>query len=607
VPPAEYRPPEIAPKAAPTLLAPAADARRIVLPSPSLAERRAMQQKNDVAAAGTAGKRRPLAIGFARALPDEARVIALSTLAWQEAADGGRVARIEVQSTGAAGLRLTLDIGRADPDLSIRFAGNAPGALVHGPIPANAIADARDRVGAFVTPVLDGDTAILELHAAAGADVMGTTLALGPASHLVVAGASLAKATAKDAIDVGASGACNIDVACVAPSTALQEATSSVAKIVFSDRGGTSYLCSGTLMNDSIRSFTPYMLAAAHCIDDAYQASTVNTYWSFKALACGTRQPAGYAQRSGGAMLLARSDDWDWTLLRLYDDPPAGTYFAAWRAEPVPQLAVATGLHHPRGDLMKFSQGSTLGYQVEPDGTSFLRVQWSQGTTEVGSSGSGVFTFLPEGGYYELRGGLWGGDAACSNRSGLDYYSRLDSLLPLVRQYLTPDASNPTNQGVVVEYYSRALDHYFITSDPNEINVLDTGAVGGWERTGGRFLSYNGPTAGASPVCRYYLTPAVGNSHFYSASPAECDEVSRRFGASWVFESPAVFFIRLPDAATGACPAETRPVWRFYNARTLNHRYTTEVTLRDRMRADLAWIGEGYGPDQVIMCAPATN
>lgn len=58
-------------------------------------------------------------------------------------------------------------------------------------------------------------------------------------------------------------------------------------------------------------------------------------------------------------------------------------------------------------------------------------VGWLIGTTEGGSSGSGLFTIAASGAY-ELRGGLYGGFASCANDGDLgntnnrDYYSRLD-------------------------------------------------------------------------------------------------------------------------------------------------------------------------------------
>jgi hypothetical protein len=312
-------------------------------------------------------------------------------------------------------------------------------------------------------------------------------------------------------------------------------------------------------------------------------------------------------QQANGAALLARSGDWDWALVRLNAAPPAGVRFSAWRAEPIPTQTPVTVFHHPQADLKKWAQGSMQGYQLYTDGSSFARVQYDQGTTEPGSSGAGLLTFLQAGGYYELRGGLWSGEASCENRSGIDEYSRIDNMLPLTRQYLTPNGGGAPGESVAVEFYNRALDHYFITISPAEINDLDTGVHPGWERTGLRFLAYDGPTAGASPVCRFYRTPGQGDSHFYSASVAECNTVidNPQTYPGWTYESATVFYIALPDPFTGACAAGMQPIWRFYNQRTINHRYTADQLARDDMRADPStWRPEGYGADDVTMCAP---
>jgi hypothetical protein len=612
VPPATYRPTTVVPKAAPGLVAADAPVLRLALPVPTAAERASLKAMNakraerDRVARPAPAKNRPLAIGFPRELPSASRTIVLADLAWHVMPDGGRAARIEVASPGAAALRLSLSMPAAHPDLSLRFVGSTPRAEVHGAYPANAIAAASVRHGAFWSPVLEGDAATLEIHAGAGASFDGLALTFGPVSHLVLAGEELRRVDAKRVEDIGDAGNCNVDIACIAPSPALTQAADAVGKIVYNDRSGATFLCSGTMLNDSTTTFTPYVFTAAHCIEDAYQAETVDVYWFFRALSCDSLAVPPYALQTGGAMLLARSVDYDWALLRLYTLPPAGVRYSAWRAEPVPAGAIGTALHHAGGDLLMFSQGSMLGYYTFSDGSSFMQMQWSQGTTETGSSGGGLFTYLPSGGYYELRGGLFGGDAACSNPAGIDFFSRLDDMLPVTRQYLTPDAANPTGQTVVVEYYNRSLDHFFMTADPIEINLLDIGELRGWERTGVRFLAYTSPRPGTNPVCRFYQSPPLPDTHFYSADPAECARVIRDF-PDWTFESSAVFYIALPNTFTGACPAGTRPIWRFFHSRVTNHRYTPEVTIRDELRADPGWIAEGYGPDAVIMCSPATN
>ena len=433
----------------------------------------------------------------------------------------------------------------------------------------------------------------------------GVTLTVPRLAHQLIAGQAL-RNPQKTVEDIGSSGACNIDVACVTPqTTALSNAAKSVAQILFTQEDGVTYLCSGTLINDSITSGTPYFFTANHCIDSAMAARTINTFWFFDAVACGNHSTVpSYVQQTAGATLLARSVDWDWALVRLNAAPPAGSFFSAWRADTVGSQTISV-IHHPQGDLKKWATGASPGYQSYDDGSSFIQARYSQGTTESGSSGAALLTFNPSG-YYEVRGGLYGGDASCSTPAGIDIYSRFDNLLPLVRQYLTP-GNNPSNTVVVVEFYNKTLRHYFMSAAPNEINDLDTGVHAGWERTGFRFLAYTTPVAGTNPVCRFYRAPAYGDSHFYSASSTECAATAAAHPVDWIYESPSVFYIPLPNTATGACAPGTVPVWRFFNKVTTNHRYTTDVATRDDMNSDPgSWTAEGYGPGPYypIMCTP---
>ena len=590
----------------------------IDLSVPSAEEEAQLQRRSDATGRpAIAAKRHVRAIGFSRKVPDGDRSLTAAALPWQPLADGGKAAQIVVRSPGAAALRLSLRMASSQPGLSVRFQDST--SQVYGPFTAAQIAEAKS----FWSPVLEGDSATLEIQLAAGVAPQSVDLRMPRISHLVAAGLSLLKS--EPVQDIGRAGACEIDIACAATPAAEHQALS-VAKLVYTDVGGT-FLCTGTLLNDSVASNTPYLYTASHCIDSQEAASSLVTYWFFDAVSCGSRAAPAYVTLNGGATLLGRSVDSDWALVRLNDPPPAQAVFSAWRADALGDGSAVAVEHHPNGDLKKISQGTMPSYFSFSDGTSFSSVRYSSGSTEPGSSGAGLLTPGNGGGFYELRGGLFAGNVSCSSMGGIDVYSRLDVALPLLAQYLTPDAANPNKKVVVVEYYYAGFDDYFITANPLEIQGLDGGAHPGWVRTGLTFLAYTDPALappGTQPVCRFYLLPQFGDSHFYSAVPAECAATAAKFAGSWVEEAAALFYIQVPDPNSGACPANTRPVYRFLNrTNQIHHRYTAEVDVRNCMYYGFnstpdkdvdcsayvgSWTQEGYGtpPNAPVMCAPAS-
>lgn len=182
----------------------------------------------------------------------------------------------------------------------------------------------------------------------------------------------------------------------------------------------------------------------------------------------------------------------------------------------------------------------------------------------------------------------------------------------------TPTAATPKNFANVtvaltsrpvmnVEFYNANLNHYFMSSLAPDIDALDTGRLPGWVRTGEVFYVYPaqvGDGAQASPVCRI-LIPPPANSHFFSGSPQECADTLTKF-PFMTKETSAAFFINLPatsGANAGVCPSGTVAVYRVFNNRADgNHRYMTNVSLRDMM-VSLGGTAEGYGSQAVIMCA----
>lgn len=161
----------------------------------------------------------------------------------------------------------------------------------------------------------------------------------------------------------------------------------------------------------------------------------------------------------------------------------------------------------------------------------------------------------------------------------------------------------------VVEYYNAARDHYFITANPAEMDLLDRGVTAGWTRTGEAFKVMFGETAqsSAKSVCRFYGLPSAGlDSHFFSASMSECVDVLDRWPSQWLLETTDAFAV-VTESPVSTCSGSSQALYRLYNNRPdVNHRYTTSAATRDAMIAK-GWILEGSGTPAVLgmaMCVP---
>jgi hypothetical protein len=167
---------------------------------------------------------------------------------------------------------------------------------------------------------------------------------------------------------------------------------------------------------------------------------------------------------------------------------------------------------------------------------------------------------------------------------------------------VAPPSGQGATTAVVTEFFNASLNHYFMTASAAEIAALDSGKTPGWTRTGATFTVYAPGSTQGTPVCRFYGRPEAGlDSHFYSGSSQECEEVKQRFAKSWTLESTDVFQVVMPDPA-GACPAGTSPVYRVFNNRSdANHRYTADTVTRATMIA-AGYVSEGNGADGVAFC-----
>ena len=212
---------------------------------------------------------------------------------------------------------------------------------------------------------------------------------------------------------LGEAGLCNLDVYCpdALPFTAEKQA---VVSLIVDGRE----LCTGTLLNNTRKDKTPYLLTAGHCIENTSDAQKTVFCFNYESPLCGNGESSmnGFNDQTlTGAILKARSDSLDFALLQLETSPPAEfrPYFAGWnKSLTIPTSTV--GIHHPKGDVKKICKDNnppTIGnYNSSFISNSFWIIgKWEFGTTETGSSGCGLFNQNKS-----LVGTLTGGTATCT-------------------------------------------------------------------------------------------------------------------------------------------------------------------------------------------------
>lgn len=413
-------------KAALALAAPAA---RITLPALDLT-------KNLPDAEGTAFQ-----IAMPQAVPDaDSAEKFAQLLQWTQTADGRSAATLELKATDSFGIRLGLLVQSLPQEATLHVYTaegqevlSTSGADILALIQRNADAgDTSEEGRTWWSPDLGGDNVSLTIELPAGVDSSAVQLALPRISNAFVdvsaydAVLDALEGVSKETIPTAQS--CNLDVSCYNNGAAQRDA---VARMRFV-RSGSSYLCTGTLLNDAIGSDIPYFITANHCISTQTVASTLQTDWFFRTNSCNANSLDGRrTARTGGARLLFSSNvdsGQDTTLMALNDPAPAGTYLAGWDAQIHNRQQDVYGIHHPAGALAKIAGGAVESYaQCTSRGCDdasqgrYYEVTWGDGTTQSGSSGSALFTTSNH-----VIGVLHGGYASCTSRDEPDYYGRLD-------------------------------------------------------------------------------------------------------------------------------------------------------------------------------------
>lgn len=376
---------------------------------------------------------------------------------WGLLPDGRWSWRTRVFSAGARSLHL--EFSRfAMPEGGELYVYNASGQLVQGPYThANQTAQ-----GLLATALVLGETAVIEARLPAAAK-SAFALELGRVGHHYE---DMAKASS------GAkSGSCNIDTACTQGNNWRNEIQSVAALQITADCNDDGIddvcVCTGTLMNNTRQDRDPLLLTANHCDLRNNNASTLVVYWNYQTSPCGGSPNGALNQNQSGSVFLGRDETADYSIVRLNQNPatnPAispAVYFAGWDASNG-GASCGAGIHHPSGDEKRISLytgavSSQDGACIAANATggcafrvNAWKVYWSEGVTEGGSSGSGLWSQQRQ-----VIGVLSGGASACGVAPAdlFDYYGRLEAAFAAtdsLRSYLAPGTSTTSLCGRTV-------------------------------------------------------------------------------------------------------------------------------------------------------------
>lgn len=385
-------------------------------------------------------------IGFARDLPFAGQNL-VPRLHFAPLGEGGSAAALRLGTAGAAGVATRVEVHAAPAGARFRFT-DAAGLQAEEHRSEDLHFDERG-VATMYSPFFDGAALRLEIALARSEDVASLDVRVPIVQHLEHSVRSLgavtpsevnSEATGKAATDRSKSGtlqagACHIDSMCAPVSDAQRRA---VARMVYQNANGTRY-CTGTLINNTANDRTPYFVTANHCISTAAHAASLRTFWFYRSASCNAIQLSSEQEEvGGGAQLLWTDTQLDLTLLKLNRPAPASAVFQGTYTGLHASDELVWGLHHPRGAMQKYSAGRLMGWascqpqergfscaSYKPEAKSHhLMTQWADGTTEPGSSGSGLLRNVD--GQLYLIGVLTAGTASCSVLDGTDYYGRFD-------------------------------------------------------------------------------------------------------------------------------------------------------------------------------------
>jgi hypothetical protein len=358
--------------------------------------------------------------------------------------DGSQIIVLIIKSSGASGIGVHFrNFALADGE-EVYVYGAAIDSIVFGPFTDKG----PWASGEFWSGTVDGDTVVIEFYKRT--DENGKGFEIFEISHILAELDWRLRSNEPDVLF------CEVDASCYS-----DPEKNAVARILFNNNG--PYVCTGTLLNDLAQDRTPYFLTANHCVSSQAVAQTVEAYWFYQTTSCNSGVLRSWIHSPPGANLLATQGANDFSFIRLQNNAPGGAFFSGWTAAAQSTGTSVFGLHHPDGYIppainsyLRKSIGTITNTNEACLGlVNGYAVGWTSGTSEPGSSGSGLFT---SNGHY-LVGALSCGPNPPTCNSAWASYSKFSNFYSQIRPYIysgTPSAPVATPASFVASHSFRA-------------------------------------------------------------------------------------------------------------------------------------------------------
>lgn len=353
---------------------------------------------------------------------------------WSVLPSGERIWQLRVQAEGAIALMLYYKV--FDIPLGGRlFIYNADKSQILGAYTKRT----NPGKGRFATEFVAGDDVILEYVSSSSEELPRIEIeeiAYGY-NHLTVTESVNFRST---------SGSCMVNINC-SEGAAWQKEKAGVCGTV-QKIGDGSYICSGSLVNNTAEDFKPYVLMAYHCMESLGSRANITEisspedmkqwlfYFNYERQGCTTSLPAYSRTMTGCSKVVSTpiNGGSDGLLVLLDQEIPEeyNVYYNGWdRRNIQPQSGV--GIHHPGSDYKKistytskpehatwFGDDSSTGARSAHWDVVFDATENGHGVTEGGSSGSPLFNQD-----HLIVGTLTGGTSSCNYPQGGNLYGKL--------------------------------------------------------------------------------------------------------------------------------------------------------------------------------------